>query len=1743
MDGHGAETEHPIFTMNMNTSLDPLKPQHDTHLQFTDQLRDLKPDGDQGYGADSHEGLATLYMQGLKRPRCDLDRIYFQDSYLIEVIGHAASIDNCQSYAIRTQHQSEFSHIVVPDALEMQVKLFDVAASSKRLMNLHGMFYKYGRFCETSFSDVLGSNVESRPLLLASQESAGMNFFVPFCGGISGWTLAVRHLSQHGYPVRISASADSDVKATLSYSKIHGTRHLHQAPTSRDCSSPFVATCDAANSDLWTSVSIMDCNAMTLSWPCQSFSGAGNQSGWNTAVGMALEDVLAKASQMRIRVITAENVAPVWENEDFRRGFLIRLDKAGYELAFAKVLPLQHVSPVQRRRFLAVMTHSSVLAQPVGDLAQEVAAAYFGKSCDLISSDAWFDRIPESLTQHTFLSGKLIEIYSKPEYSHGNLASSEDVLKNRRIEPNNPLPGSVVMSMYSRQHQLPISTLTSKKLLGALRECGGKFRFLSALEILVALGTTQPFVLPINLQEGCKLVGNSIAEVHAYAPLWIALHTSDVLRFGGLSSFAHLIATFRICRMRAIPGIVRCTRDFILFGFQGHQLPCEIANHQVLVQIQHRGQIIKLLVKVGDELAQAIDAQSDLNSAMVELSRNGSPFGMHVKVVFPLLLLASDKPRTLAHVQPFEAITPTVQFDKSQSAHVLQIPTVDDHVSVVHPFQVRSNGSEVASLNLNFPVCISDLRSVWEFLRPTKTIRLSLNQEPPSGESSVSIFEETQDNTREPIQVFLRLPTGNTLAIFANDDTIVQTSIQQAWNDFNPTSHKIHMNCNTIHPQALWKNFVLRPNDEICITVRSVGGAMPTGRSDCMIFLKLPDGKTITVDARKDHEIGYEIQLAWRHFNPLQHKIHKGHDLIQPQMHWDEYNLRPLDVIWISHRNFGGSNEPDAQLQDHWVVVPHPEMPAFVEVIRMHAAPRTLLFFPEDVPLPPGITLEGLRPQRWSAVIPIGRRHESFDHFDDWTTSPRDVALGFLWSGNTRFMHLVPPRIHEPAAADDIAVADDVWDDNPSPDDQLGDADDASLEGGQDGFRHVEFFDDLQETLHLDGEFGASINLFIRTPEGKTSCGRVPLNADAAYAVQCVFADYNPAEHKIYKGATRILPQDAIKDHHIVTNETLTVTCRIRGGAKLEEETAVHRITNFLASKILPWKDAEQAARLLWNHAEPSEKDTIGQARTDGELGKQIRLVIKAHSLGMKNYFPHQDRRSNKPKIAQSRITLQDINLLPGTFVCENGEDAPITHVFQLAGRGLCTALPDDFFQIAAAGKTLSLQELSVLTLEPPPKGCKLKCDEVFFPALDVSGRHIIIAGWIIQCGQKKVATAKVANQDIKLPTTTTINITTFRDEWNHESPSWSDFAAQPAKLVLELLQIDTESIYEIWGRTWRFDSRPAKPERANSFCIWVKTNEENSIELFRKSGTSIPPFYVNGKFQQSAHNIPKVLREIRIFWAGRDIKPATLVAAHHGHYGLVKGRSGVGIRLQEDAFREVWKKECPDKPFPERFDLAIHFRLLGVPPQARHPEIADFLQKAGIKGRPLRKTGQIWLIAAAQDIKDTCVSLNGKPVVFERIFDEVAPHQPVVACAQRPSLRQVASGEDILQTNDPWKQKPSNAPSASIDVGNQQSKQIQQTCRDVKALQNGFQAIQESIQSLQTKATVQERSTEQLRTDLRRTQSAFDETLRQALADQSQSLMLSIKEMLRPDGQDQPARPPKSRRRELEVTEEIMED
>ena len=129
--------------------------------------------------------------------------------------------------------------------------------------------------------------------------------------------------------------------------------------------------------------------------------------------------------------------------------------------------------------------------------------------------------------------------------------------------------------------------------------------------------------------------------------------------------------------------------------------------------------------------------------------------------------------------------------------------------------------------------------------------------------------------------------------------------------------------------------------------------------------------------------------------------------------------------------------------------------------------------------------------------------------------------------------------------------------------------------------------------------------------------------------------------HKIHSGAKCILPQESLEDFQIETDEVLTVTGRVRGGARLQsdEDSNLIRITTFLSSKTLPWKEAEKAVKLLWAQARPPAIEKLIQAKSDGELAKQIRSIVKEHGLGMQNFFPQKSRRTNQAKPVQARMS------------------------------------------------------------------------------------------------------------------------------------------------------------------------------------------------------------------------------------------------------------------------------------------------------------------------------------------------------------------------------------------------------------------------------------------------------------------------------------------------------------------------
>ena len=135
------------------------------------------------------------------------------------------------------------------------------------------------------------------------------------------------------------------------------------------------------------------------------------------------------------------------------------------------------------------------------------------------------------------------------------------------------------------------------------------------------------------------------------------------------------------------------------------------------------------------------------------------------------------------------------------------------------------------------------------------------------------------------------------------------------------------------------------------------------------------------------------------------------------------------DEVLFSFRTRGGSIG-EGTVVDHWNVRHFDHDASLLHLVRVNIEPRTALFHLGSVPLPPGFMLDFVQPRRTSIVVPVGRRHESFQHEDSWTVTDIREGFPFLWTGFTEFVFQAPPpQFGRPRVLPMVDGGGDVWGD------------------------------------------------------------------------------------------------------------------------------------------------------------------------------------------------------------------------------------------------------------------------------------------------------------------------------------------------------------------------------------------------------------------------------------------------------------------------------------------------------------------------------------------------------------------------------------------------------------------------------------------------------------------------------------------------------------------------------------------
>ena len=239
--------------------------------------------------------------------------------------------------------------------------------------------------------------------------------------------------------------------------------------------------------------------------------------------------------------------------------------------------------------------------------------------------------------------------------------------------------------------------------------------------------------------------------------------------------------------------------------------------------------------------------------------------------------------------------------------------------------------------------------------------------------------------------------------------------------------------------------------------------------------------------------------------------------------------------------------------------------------------------------------------------------------------------------------------------------------------------------------------------------------------------------------------------------------------------------------------------------------------------------------------------------------------------------------------------------------------------------------------------------------------------------------------------------------------------------------------------------------------------------------------------------------------WIPKDTPASDVISKIPEHHGLVRGRTGQGIRLEDAQFKKAYGLFYPNRPLPEKIIANYKWILLGAPSSATQEAITKFLISAGIKGRPLRKSGRNWRIDTEENLQETQFSINGNNVLFQLLPNRQAPPNPVRAFGPGKGDGK-GKGQDILQQNDPWAKSSQNANTA-------QDKNLQVHQKQISTVQTEVNELKNAVRQLQAKSDVQDQKTTQIQKDIRDVKDTF---LDQKMQEQTSLLMQSMEQLLR---------------------------
>ena len=580
-------------------------------------------------------------------------------------------------------------------------------------------------------------------------------------------------------------------------------------------------------------------------------------------------------------------------------------------------------------------------------------------------------------------------------------------------------------------------------------------------------------------------------------------------------------------------------------------------------------------------------------------------------------------------------------------------------------------------------------------------------------------------------------------------------------------------------------------------------------------------------------------------------------------------------------------------------------------------------------------------------------------------------------------------------------------------------------------------------------------------------------------------------------------------------------------GAKVEHKQAIHAgLSSLFMDHGVSFKQVpDNITTMIQQYGLPRMtvllfgEDASNKEAIFRELCQQcsIQLPIKSGNMAQaKAKFQKLGAEKNAHEMRNLDVTKYQLK--PGYFLTSQGKPLPITAEFSPCVPSITMMTADSAKQwVAQQGKLLP-DELAIFIvgeLDIP----NIPIKQLVAPAINSDGQQCLIAGYLLQLGDKQVTIATDEGVMIQTHDVQICSFTMWKQDFSNEE--WQEATKAPVRFAKQLLAKDAldETIRSPFGRAFRKDSKPCNPAEATSIQYHSEVKLADLRKLLRRSGFNrlfVTPKTANGKPSDQWRVIwlPQTIQQLEAMCLGQSCTA-----------GLIRGKKSQGIRVESNHFQELWEKFHPGVAPPRKNPQGDVFKIQPLPFGVDRDVLQEWADNNTWEMNPIRPLGaKTWLVNALLPPPREVMFFNSNPLLITKITPKATENPTGLVAGPRSAASSLTvppvKNPTIFKTGDPfldpW-QTASIPPASKVESGPTEQ-YLQQHDQQIKHLEQAVQDLQTMAKDAAKKQDEKFQKVEtQMQNQANHTQAvlqSFESSLAQAMSQQESRISSSMDEL-----------------------------